>query len=116
MGIIKIEDIRLRGFHGCLPEEARIGGKYLVDVTIDTDLSKPSVSDHLADTVDYVKVYEIVKAEMAQRSKLIEHAAKRILEHLRTEFSMVKSIEVKVTKLNPPINGDVEKVSVLLVG
>ena len=114
METILIEGIKLYAYHGCMQEEAAIGGHYIVDVSIVADLKKASSSDRLNDTIDYVSVFEVVKKEMAIPSKLIEHVAKRILDRLKKKFPETGSIAVKVTKLNPPINGEVEKVSVIL--
>ena len=114
MGKIIVEGIKMYAYHGCMQEESVVGGNYIVDVIIDTDLNKPSKSDQLSDTIDYVAVYEVVKKEMSIRSKLIEHVAKRIIDSLKKKFSKTISIEVKVTKLNPPIKGVVEKVSAVL--
>ena len=114
MGIIKIEGMRFRANHGCMDEEAKIGGMYIVDVMLDTDLGEAVKSDDLTKTIDYCQVYEVVKAEMAIRSKLIEYVAQRIVNKLTAKFTTLKYTEVKVTKLNPPINGDVEKVSVVI--
>lgn len=111
---ILVQGINLYAYHGCLKEEAVIGANYIVDVCIEADLTKPSKSDKLEHTIDYVTVHEIVKKEMSVRSKLIEHVAKRILDNLRKKFPRIESIEVKVTKLNPPIPGEVERVSVVL--
>ncbi len=113
MGIIKVSGIKLHGFHGCLAEEAMIGGEFIIDVIIDTDFSKAEVSDKLSDTVDYCTVYNIVKAEMAIRSKLIEEVCRRILNKLQASFPKAV-FEVTLTKLHPPMNGDVESVSVIL--
>ena len=110
MANILVQGIKLYAYHGCLPEEAVIGGNYIVDVSIEADLRKPSKTDKLNETIDYVTVYEIVKKEMSVRSKLIEHVAQRILDKLKKKFPKTELIEVKVTKLNPPIEGDVEKV------
>ena len=114
MAKIIIEGIKLYAHHGCMDEEAVVGGNYIVDVIIEANLDKPSKTDKLNDTIDYVTVYEIVKKEMAVRSKLIEHAAKRIHTRLKKKFLKSEKIEVRVTKLNPPITGEVEKVSVVL--
>src|SRR5665213_2739321 len=103
MAKILVEGIRLYAYHGCLKEETLIGGTYLVDVCIEADMSKPSQSDKLTDAIDYVAVYEIVKKEMAVPSKLIEHVARRILNKLKTKLAGIEFLEVKVTKLNPPI-------------
>lgn len=114
MGTILVEGIKLYAYHGCLEEEARIGSDYIVDITIEADLSKAELSDRLPDTVDYVKIYEIVKKEMALRSRLIEHAGKRIIDKIKSEFKTLEKVQVKVTKLNPPMNGNVEKVSIVV--
>lgn len=116
MGIITVDNIRLYAYHGCLPEEGVKGGDYIVDVTIDTDLTKPAQTDELADTVDYCVVFDVVKREMGIRSKLIEQVAQRIVDGLRKEYPAVKKFSVKVTKLKPPINGPVDSVAVILEG
>ncbi|MGJ8660267.1 dihydroneopterin aldolase [Cellulophaga fucicola] len=112
MGKITVSNIKTYAYHGCLQEEALIGSDYLVNVTVYADLKKASVSDDLEDTVDYVHINHIVKQEMAIRSKLLEHVAKRIIDRIFSELSIVNESEVTVSKLNPPIGGDVEMVSI----
>jgi 7,8-dihydroneopterin aldolase/epimerase/oxygenase len=114
MAIINVEGIRVYAYHGCLEEEGRIGSPYIVDVRMEADLKIAEKSDNLTDTIDYVKVYEIVKTQMAIRSKLIEHVGRRIFDELKKEFSSLEKAEVKVTKINPPMNGAVDKVSVTI--
>ena len=114
MAKILVQGIKLYAYHGCLKEDSIIGGNYIVDVCIDADLTKPSRTDKLNETVDYCDVYAIVKKEMSVRSKLIEHVAKRIFDKLKKKFPKAVLVEVKVTKLNPPIPGEVEKVSVVI--
>lgn len=109
---INIEGIKLYAFHGCLDEEARIGGNYIVDVYISADFSEATKTDDLSKTIDYCIVYEIAKAEMAIRSKLIELVCERIYTKIKAHFSSVISLRVKVTKLIPPMNGEVDSVSV----
>ena len=114
MGKIQVNNIRVYSFHGCLEEEAIIGSDYRVDVEIEADLSKSAQSDNLVDTVDYVHLNHIVKTEMAIRSKLLEHVAKRILDRIFSELGIVTYAVVKVAKQNPPIGGDVENVAIIL--
>jgi len=109
---INIEGIKLYGYHGCLEEEARIGGNYIVDVYMTTDFSEAAKTDNLNATIDYCAVYEVCKAEMALRSKLIEQVCERIYKKIRVSFPPLQTLHVRVTKLVPPTNGDVEKVSV----
>lgn len=116
MGVIHVNGIRVYAFHGCLPEEAKIGGEYVVDVRIDVDFSKAAETDELEDTVDYCVVHDVVKAEMAVRSKLIEHAGQRIVTALRKHYPAVKTFSVMVTKIVPPLNGVVDSVAVTVEG
>lgn len=112
MGIIKLENIRIFAFHGCLVEEAKIGSDYRVDLEIKTDLRKSALTDELKDTVDYVLLNKIVTEEMDIRSKLLENVAHRIIERIFKEIASVSRIILKVSKLNPPIGGDVEAVTI----
>jgi 7,8-dihydroneopterin aldolase/epimerase/oxygenase len=114
MNKILVEGIKVYAYHGCLEEEGKIGTNYIVDVTMETDFTEAAKTDDLKKTIDYVTVYNIVKAEMAIRSKLIEQVGQRIADRLIKEFSTLKKLEVKVTKLNPPMHGDVERVSIVI--
>ncbi|WP_300564632.1 dihydroneopterin aldolase [Flavobacterium sp.] len=112
MGIIKLKNIRTFSYHGCLIEEGKIGSDYSVNLEIKTDLRKSSQSDKLSDTVDYVLLNRIVVEEMAIRSELLERVAQRIMERIFSEIPSVSRIIVSVSKLNPPIGGDVEAVTI----
>ena len=114
MGNIKVNNIKLYAYHGCLEEEAKIGSEYRIDIIVKADLKKSSTTDELVDTVDYVHLNHIVKQEMAIRSKLLEEVAKRILDRIFNEISMVKKARVSVAKINPPIGGNVEEVVIIL--
>ena len=112
MGIIKLKNIRTYSYHGCLIEEGKIGSDYTVNLEVKTDLRKSSITDDLKDTVDYVLLNRIVVEEMAIRSDLLEHVAHRILTRIFEEIPEISRIVVAVSKLNPPIGGDVESVTI----
>ncbi len=114
MGIIKVNNIKIYTNHGCLEEEAKIGSEYRVDVKVKSNLSKSAESDDLNDTVDYVHLNKIAKEEMAIRSKLLEHVAQRILNRIFNEIQLVDEAEVSVSKINPPIGGNVGEVTIVL--
>ncbi len=114
MDQIKVEGIKLFGYHGCLEEEGLIGTDYRIDVAVWGDLHLAAESDQLQDTLDYVVINRVVAEEMKVRSKLIEHVAKRILNRLLQEMPLVFEAEIKLSKLYPPINGDVDSVSVIM--
>ncbi len=112
MGIIEVKNIRVYAYHGCLDEEGKIGSEYRVDLAIRADLSKSAQSDKLTDTVDYVHLNKIVKEEMAVRTKLLETVAEKILTRILKEIALVKKAIVEVSKLNPPIGGNVAMVTI----
>jgi len=114
MSTIRLKNIKIYAFHGCMEEEGKIGSDYLVNLSVKSDLNKAAISDRLSDTVDYVLLQKIVKKEMAVRSKLLEHVGVRIIDSIFKTVSLAKSVKVTVSKLNPPIGGDVEEVSVTM--
>lgn len=114
MGTIRLTNVRTHSFHGCLEEEARIGSDYRVDLEIKADLRGAKTSDELADTVDYVYLNRVVMEEMAIRAKLLEHVGHRIITRIFSEKPEISTIKLAVSKLNPPIGGDVEMVTVEL--
>ena len=114
MGIIKVENIRVYAHHGCLKEETIIGSDYRVDVEVKADLTKSSNTDELSDTVDYVFLNRVVREEMAIPSKLLETVAQRILNRFFEEDQLIQNATVSVSKINPPIGGDVEMVTIVL--
>jgi len=112
MGIIRVTNSKVYAYHGCLVEESKIGSEYRVDVSVNADLQPSAMSDDLQETVDYVHINKIVREEMAIRSKLLEHVAKRILDRIFHEIAIVDEATVAVSKINPPIGGNVQMVTV----
>ena len=111
---IYLKNIRCYSYHGCLKEESEIGSEYLVNLWVKGLLGESSSSDNLKDAIDYVLLNKVVKTEMAIASKLLEVVAKRILFKILKEDDRVLEVTVSVSKLSPPINGDVESVSIKL--
>lgn len=112
--IIEVNGIKCYAHHGCLPEETAIGGHYVVDVEMHTNFSVAAFEDDLTKTIDYVIVNSIVVEEMATPSKLIEHVGQRIVNRLKKELKTIKTLKVKIVKLSPPINGDVDNVAIII--
>ena len=112
MGKIKLKDIKIYAYHGCLSEENLIGGEYLVNLSVFSNLKKSSLSDELKDTIDYVSLLDIVKKEMLSPSKLLENVVKRVVDKIFLVFPKINKVSLEVSKLNPPINGNVFSVSV----
>lgn len=115
MAVISVEGIEIYAFHGCYKEEQLIGTNFLVDVHLECDVTRAAQSDLITDTVNYQTVFELVVTQMAIPSHLLEHVAKRIIIAIKEKYSpQILSISVKVTKLNPPMGGKIQKVSVCL--
>lgn len=112
MSTISLEGMEFFAHHGCFKEEQVIGNKFIIDLQIETDTMEAEISDNLAKTINYQEVYLVVKEEMATRSKLLEHIASRILNRISHEFPQITSARIKVSKLNPPVGGKVDRVSV----
>jgi len=114
MGKIQLEAMEFYAFHGHYTEEQIVGNKFLVDLTIETDLTMPADTDDLADALNYQAVYKLIKQEMAKKSKLLENIAKRILDAIYAEFKGIHKITITIRKMNPPIGGKVKSVAVTL--
>jgi len=114
MGLIQIEGMEFYAFHGHFKEEQIVGNKFLIDVTIETNMEKPMESDSLKDALNYQLAYEVVKQEMQKKSHLLEHIAGRILNALYSDLEGIKKATVKVSKMNPPVGGRVNSVSVVV--
>jgi len=104
--------MEFHAFHGCLEHEQQLGNTFMVTVSIETDTTLASQSDHLHDTLNYQLVYDVIKKEMAIPSKLIEHLTKRLIDKLMEIFPQIEQISVKLSKLNPPLGGKVSSVYV----
>ena len=107
-----MKGMHFRAFHGCLESERREGNDFYVDFACEYDTSKAEKSDCLEDTLNYAEIYDIVAAEMAAASNLLEHVAGRIADGIMAAHPEIPSLEIKVTKMRPPVEGTVENSSV----
>ena len=112
--MIAIEGMKFYAFHGYHAIEHKIGGNYLVDVYINTSLKKATETDRLKDTINYERIYQLVKSVMDESYHLLEHIASEIIDHIIAAAFDMKNIRVRVSKLNPPIPGEVQRTYVEL--
>lgn len=106
---ISLYGIRTYAFHGCLEAEARVGAVYRTDIEMEVDFSQAAREDDLSGTVDYGRVAQIVKDQMAVRSRLIENVAWRIHQAIRRDFPEVKRLLVRVAKPAPPVSASTDR-------
>lgn len=113
-GRIALEGLKFHAFHGVYPHERESGNWFEVDVTVDTDFSKAAKTDELDGTVDYEALYKVVRDEMDKPSKLLETVGKNIVEEILKQFPKVTNVELKISKINPPIGGKAKKATVFI--
>lgn len=111
---IYVENIRCYSHHGCLEEETVIGGNYVVDVVVDLENPNLSGNDDLNETIDYCDITDVVKDVMKTPKKLIETVCETICNRILAVSENILKAEVSLTKIKPPIDGDVEKVKVVI--
>ena len=114
MSFIDIENMEFYAYHGCFDEESKIGTRFCVNLRMELDTSRAQTTDNIDDTVNYLSVYQSVKSEMQKPSHLLENVADRIASRVMEEYAEVKHVWVKVTKLNPPLGGKMEGVSLTI--
>ncbi|WP_228350448.1 dihydroneopterin aldolase [Rhodocaloribacter litoris] len=96
--------------HGVMQEEHRIGGRYEVDVCMEVNFEKAAAEDDLSKTVDYEKIYHVVRELVTQnRFYLIERLAYLIANNILSNFPVVEAVEVTVRKPNPPVGGPCDR-------
>ena len=103
---IFIDQLRLHAYHGVMEQERRVGADFQVDLRVGYPLARAMESDEVDDTLNYAALYALVEQQMQQPSRLLEHVAGRIVKAIEKTFPEVMSIDLKLTKLNPPMGAD----------
>lgn len=111
---IELKDIKFYAHHGVMEQERIVGNQFVIDALLTVPLVDAMESDNLEDTINYAQIYEVIKSEMGIPSNLLEHVAGRILTALKRTFPQLTAIELKVSKLNPPIEGEIQSASVIV--
>lgn len=108
---ISIKGLRIYAYHGVFPQETRVGNDFAVDAVLRFPCPGAIDSDRLDDTISYADVIEIIKAEMAVPSQLIEHVAGRIQRAVAGRYPQITGGEITVTKIRPPLTAELDSVS-----
>ena len=114
MSKIILEEMEFHAFHGCLDHEKTLGNTFIVSICMTLDTQLAGQTDELEHTLNYQLVYDVVKEQMEVPSKLIEHVGQRILNSIMTKFPQIQALEVSLSKLNPPLGGKVNAVTIEL--
>ena len=111
-GRIALEGLEFHAFHGVYPHERESGNWFEVDIAVETDFSVAAKNDSLVGTVDYEVLYRVVKSEMEKPSKLLETVAEKIIQDVFKELENAVSVELSISKINPPIGGKCKRATV----
>ncbi len=114
MDFILLENIKVFANHGYFEEEKKMGNRFEVNLKLGLDLKKAGDTDKLSDTFNYKEANDIILEEMDKPSDLLENVAKRILKQLLASNEMIEYAQVKVSKLNPPLTGNIKAVSIVM--
>lgn len=101
-----LKDAVFYAFHGVMPQERRVGGYFRVSLRVGYSLERAVTSDAVGDTLNYASLYDLVAREMCQPSDLLEHVAGRIADAIVKTFPETLSIDLTLTKQNPPMGAD----------
>ena len=111
---ILLEGMAFYAHHGCFGEERKIGTRFEVECTLEYDAKEAAKNDDLNAAIDYQHVCQVIKKEMEIPSALLEHVARRIIRALHEKFPQLERAEVKISKIQPPLGGNIRKVSVVM--
>ncbi|WP_347838635.1 dihydroneopterin aldolase [uncultured Draconibacterium sp.] len=114
MGVIEIEGMKFYAYHGHFAAEQVVGNNFEVYVRLEANCNAAAQSDKLEDALNYQAVYETIKDVMQIKSALLENVAQRILDALYERYPEINHARLKVSKMNPPMGGEIERVSVTL--
>jgi len=114
MDFLTLNQMQFHAYHGVFEQERIVGNTYFIDLKIGADFSKACKTDQLEDTINYASVFHEIQEVMKSPCSLIEHVAENICLRLKSSFKEIQSIEIKLTKQNPPIPGQLESVSIIL--
>ena len=111
-GYVILRNVRFHAFHGVLPQERQVGSNFLLTLRVGYPLDKAMESDKVEDTLNYASLYTLAKREMDIPSQLLEHVAGRIAKAIQNAFPAVTSVDLELTKQNPPMGADCDGAAV----
>ena len=113
MDCIELKNMIFHAQHGVSEQEKKVGNTFTVSLELYLDLNLAGQSDRLEDTLNYAEIFEIVKKEMAVPSNLLEHVASRIIQAIKQAFPQIVKIQIRLAKVRPPVNGEMEEAAVI---
>lgn len=114
MAKIILENMEFYANHGVLQHETELGNTFVVSLVMEVDTAKAGMTDLIDDTVNYQLIYNAIRKQMEIPSRLLEHIGQRIVDKLMNKFPRIQHLSLRLSKLNPPLGGKVERVTIEL--
>jgi len=102
MVTIILKQLRFFAHHGLYEEERKVSNEFMVDLEVGFESPVP-VINKMNETINYIKLYELVKRYMLNTSDLIESLAMKITDDIHHLYPQVKKISISITKKYPPV-------------
>ena len=102
MVTIKLNQLRFFAHHGLYEEERKVSNEFMVDLEVSFE-SSAAIITKMNETINYIKLYELVKKHMLQTTDLVETLTMQITSDIHDTYPQVKKVSIAVTKKYPPV-------------
>jgi len=110
---ILLEGMEFYAFHGVMDEERKIGGRYVVNLSVSVP-DESGADDMISSTINYQSLYDITRKVLSENSNLIEYLAHKVIDAIYAEFTNVTNVKIHLYKYNPPVGGKVKRAGIYL--
>ena len=115
MDCIILQGLSFYGRHGNLPEETKLGQRFIIDLKLFLGLQPAGDNDNLSQSICYDAVYQLVREYVENRQfRLIETLAEQICQALLSAFNPLEQVSIQVRKPEAPLPGIFDYVAVAL--
>ena len=112
---IFVTGLSIHARHGVMDHETEVGQRFVIDLELYTDLSEPSRTDRLADTVSYAEVVATTTSAFKNTNyKLLERAAGAVADAILSHFPRIRAVKITVHKPHAPIAAIFDDVGIML--
>ena len=111
---IELDRMEFRALHGCYELERKVGNRFTVDLLVTAELGRVAEEDSVELAVNYLTVYEVVRAQMQVTQRTVERVATNIIDALYAAFPQIRHVRCRVWRLATPLGGKVARVSVVV--
>src|SRR6266446_6274441 len=101
---VHLHNLHFNSFHGIHEEEKILGNEYLIDASVEFHEERAVITS-IQDTINYEDIYNIMKERMSLPTHLLETIVMEIGNEIHIEFPQVRSINISLKKMYPPIEG-----------